>query len=167
MINDFSARYRRWFAYEKDCHAKTLTSLRSVPEDRRATPAFEQAVTLLGHVVAARRLWLFRLGEAPEGPRTFFPQELSLEELEQQVAEMQTAWTVYLHRLDDVELARVFTYRSMEGEPFSNTIEDILTQMFGHAWYHRGQIAALVRSLGGTPVPTDFVFWTRTPVDMP
>ncbi len=40
-------------------------------------------------------------------------------------------------------------------------VEDILTQLFGHSWYHRGQIAARVRELGGEPAATDFVFFTR------
>lgn len=46
-------------------------------------------------------------------------------------------------------------------------VEDILTQLFGHSWYHRGQIALLVRACGGQPAETDFVFWTREPVSSP
>ncbi|MFL6198680.1 MAG: DinB family protein [Thermoanaerobaculia bacterium] len=41
------------------------------------------------------------------------------------------------------------------------TILYILTQLFGHSWYHRGQIAQLVRALGAEPAVTDFVFWSR------
>jgi uncharacterized damage-inducible protein DinB len=44
-----------------------------------------------------------------------------------------------------------------------NSIEDILTQLFGHSCYHRGQIAQLLRSIGAEPAVTDFVFWTREP----
>jgi uncharacterized damage-inducible protein DinB len=38
---------------------------------------------------------------------------------------------------------------------------DLLTQVFGHAWYHRGQIAMLVKDLGGETVDTDYIFWNR------
>ncbi len=62
------------------------------------------------------------------------------------------------------ELARVFEYQSYEGPRFRNTIEEILTQLFGHSWYHRGQIAQLIRSVGAEPAVTDFVFWAREPV---
>lgn len=82
-----------------------------------------------------------------------------------QIAAMETMWTQYLDQLDDAALARVFEYQSYEGPRFRNTIEEILTQLFGHSWYHRGQIAQLVRSIGAEPAVTDFVFWSREPVD--
>jgi len=31
------------------------------------------------------------------------------------------------------------------------------------SWYHRGQIAALVRAMGAEPAVTDLVFWARQP----
>jgi uncharacterized damage-inducible protein DinB len=55
-------------------------------------------------------------------------------------------------------------YQSYEGPRFRSTIEDILTRLFGHSWYHRGQIAMLLRSIGAEPAVTDFVFWAREPV---
>ena len=64
-------------------------------------------------------------------------------------------------KLDDDEIARVMKYRSYDGEPYRNTVDDVLTQMYGHSLYHRGQIASLVRAAGGTPAATDFIFWTR------
>lgn len=157
-------RYRRWFDYERDSHAKTIASLRGVPEDRRLSPSFQKAVDLFAHIVAARRLWLFRLGQISEAPREVFPQGVALDSLDTLASEMHDVWSDYLDRLDDGELSRVFEYRSLEGERFTNSIEDILTQLFGHSWYHRGQIAQLVRSIGCEPAVTDLVFWTRKPV---
>jgi uncharacterized damage-inducible protein DinB len=161
MSNPLVARYQKWFEYEKDSHAKVLASLESVPEEKRSGPAFEKAVTLLAHVIAGRQLWLFRFGVSPEAPKDFFPKGLALGELARRVAETEVAWEKYLGRLDDGELARDFEYRSLDGGAFRNTVEDILTQLFGHSWYHRGQIASLVRAAGGEPAVTDFVFWTR------
>jgi uncharacterized damage-inducible protein DinB len=47
---------------------------------------------------------------------------------------------------------------------YRNTVRDILTHLFGHSWYQRGQIAGLVRAIGGEPPVTDFVFWVREEV---
>src|SRR5262249_37768742 len=60
-------RYRRWFEYEKDANQKVLDSYGSVPEARRNTAAYQKGLDLFGHILAARKLWLyrFRLGEAP------------------------------------------------------------------------------------------------------
>jgi uncharacterized damage-inducible protein DinB len=160
-----SDRYRRWFEYEKDSHAKVLASLESVPQDKRSSPAFAKAATIFGHIIAARRIWLFRFGIAKEAPKNIFPEGLTLGEVGSQLADMQATWTSYLSRLDDAELARVFTYQSLDSGRFKNTIEDILTQLFGHSWYHRGQIASLVRQAGGQPAITDFVYLTRQAVE--
>jgi len=157
-------RYRRWFEYEKDSHAKVLASLDSVPTELRSSQPFQKAVSLMGHIVAARRLWLFRLGHAAEAPSEFFPANVSLRDLSARVEKMQTEWSEYLEGLTEQDLSRVFTYQSLEGPRFRNTVEDILTQLFGHSWHHRGQIALLLRSLGVRPAVTDFVFWTRESV---
>ena len=162
MSENLMDRYRRWFEYERDSHAKTLASLDAVSDDQRQTEAFRKAVYLLGHIVAARRMWLFRLGVGTENAE-LFPRDVTLAELADQISEMETTWTQYLAGIDDDELERVFEYQSYEGPRFRNTIEEILTQLFGHSWYHRGQIAQLIRSIGAEPAVTDFVFWAREP----
>lgn len=164
MNHNLIDRYRRWFEYEQDSHAKTLAALNAVAEELRDSEAFRKAVYLMGHIVAARRMWLSRFGVL-RNKVELFPNETILAELPAQLAEMETQWSEYLSQLDDAALARVFEYQSYEGLRFRNTIEEILTQLFGHSWYHRGQIAQLVRSLGAEPAVTDFVFWARQPID--
>ncbi len=156
-------RYRLWFEYEKDSHAKTLDSLKAVVEELQQAEAFLKAVYLMGHIIAARRLWLFRFSVTKEKAE-LFPREISLAELPAQISAMEAQWSDYLAKLEDTDLMRVFEYQSYEGPRFRNTIEEILTQLFGHSWYHRGQIALLLRSIGAEPAVTDYVFWAREPV---
>ena len=163
MNDSMIERYRRWFEYERDSHAKTLDSLNAVADNLRSSEQFRKAVYLLGHIVAARRMWLFRFGVVKENAE-LFPQETSLSDLPAQLSEMETLWSEHLRRIDDTELARVFEYQSYEGARFRNSVEEILTQLFGHSWYHRGQIAMLLRSIGVEPAVTDYVFWAREPV---
>jgi uncharacterized damage-inducible protein DinB len=164
MATNIADRYRRWFEYEKDAHEKVLASLNSVPDAKRAAPEFQKAVSWLGHMMAARRLWLYRFGVAKDAPTEFFPRSITLEVVLARVERIHRVWTEYLARLDDAELARVLEYQSLEGPWFHNTVEDILTQLFGHSWYHRGQIASLIRAIGEAPAVTDFVFWAREPI---
>jgi uncharacterized damage-inducible protein DinB len=156
--------YRHWFTYERHAHALALDSLRRLNASQQATASFQKAVDLLAHIVGARRMWLFRFGIAPENAE-LFPRNTQLESVADLLKQMEEVWTDYLDKLTDDELSRVFEYQSYEGQRFRNTIGDILTQLFGHSWYHRGQIAALVRSIGGEPAVTDFVYWSREPVD--
>jgi uncharacterized damage-inducible protein DinB len=118
-------------------------------------------VDLLAHVAAARRLWLFRLGWTTRPPVDVFPRGVRLADAERDLVDVEREWAVILAGLTDGDLDRAFEYASLEGPRFRNRVEDILAQLFGHSWYHRGQIAQLVRSVGGEPAVTDYVYWTR------
>jgi uncharacterized damage-inducible protein DinB len=158
-------RYRRWFDYERDAHAKVIVSLETVPADRRVSPEYRRALDLLEHIVGARRVWLYRLGVAAAPPnRGLSPEGLSLAEVAARLAEVEAEWADYLARLRDADLDRVFEYQSYDSGRFKNRVEDILAQLFGHSWYHRGQIAMLVRAAGGEPAVTDLVYWCREPI---
>jgi uncharacterized damage-inducible protein DinB len=156
-------RYGRWYVYERDAHEMVVQSLERVPEERRGTPEFRKAVSLFAHIAAARRLWLSRLGEPVETPAAFFP-EIPLVDAVAAHRAVEPSWSAYLDRLREEDLGRVFSYRALDGRPYRNRVEDILTQLFGHSWYHRGQIAQLLRGLGAEPAVTDFVYWCREPL---
>lgn len=153
-------KYRRWFKYEQDSNAKVLASLQAVADPLRSLPQFQKAVDLLAHLVAARNIWLYRLGHGNQ-PLELFPKETPMGRLPELLARMESAWQTYLEGLTDAELARRFEYASYEGPRFRNTVEDVLTQLYGHSLYHRGQIAMLLRSIGAEPAATDFIYWAR------
>ncbi len=58
--------WRHLFAYERDAHQRVLQALNACPEHAQQAPAFQQAVDLLAHIAAARRMWLVRLGASGE-----------------------------------------------------------------------------------------------------
>lgn len=159
-----AAHYRRWFDYEKDAHAKVLVSLESVPAERRMTPEFQRAVAIFGHIAAARKVWLARLGVIEAAAPTLFPAGVELSKIAEDLRGIQDRWEDYLRRLTDEELDRNAEYQSLDAGQFRTRVEDILTQLFGHSWYHRGQIAMLVRAAGGEPAVTDLIYWCREPV---
>jgi uncharacterized damage-inducible protein DinB len=157
-------RYRRWFDYEKDAHAKVFSSFSTVPPEGTTTPEFRRAVNLMGHIVAARRIWLSRLGVTPAKAGPLFPDNPEVARVAAEWREAQDLWSDYLARLDDAALREEFEYQSLDAGRFRNRVEDILAQLFGHSSYHRGQIAMLVRAAGGTPAITDLIYWCREAV---
>jgi uncharacterized damage-inducible protein DinB len=66
--------------------------------------------------------------------------------------------------LSDEDLAGTIEYKSFDAGRFRNCREEILTQLFTHSAYRRGQIASLVRADGGEPAATDYICWCREPV---
>jgi len=166
-MKSLADRFRRWYEYERACNAKSFVMLASVPVEHRSAAEFQKAVDRMAHLVAARRRWLHRLGHWPEAPG-LFPQGAALTDLSALVADTEAAWVAYLSRLDGVELARELEWEVADGRRYRWDVEGVLTQVFGHAWYHRGQIAQLVAGLGGKAVDTDYIFWCKlTPVEPP
>jgi uncharacterized damage-inducible protein DinB len=163
MPQNMIDRFRKWFEYEKDAHAKVVRSLESVPSEKRESPEYRKAVAILAHIAAARGVWLGRLGviALPSGP--MFPEGAELADVAHRLGGVHDLWTNYLAGLTDEELRRTFEYQSLDAGRFRNCVEDILAQLFGHSSYHRGQIASLVRAAGGEPAATDYIFWCREP----
>lgn len=167
MPHDAVAQYRRWFEYEKDAHRKVLASLETVPAEGRSSPTFQKALDLLGHLVVARRMWLYRIGALAERPAQIFPTGVALESLPGDFEGMERAWDDYFRGLEESELDRVLEYRTTEGTWFRSRIVDILTQLHGHSLYHRGQVASLVKAGGGQPAASDFIYWSRESIPEP
>jgi uncharacterized damage-inducible protein DinB len=161
MDHAITSRYRRWFDYERNAHAKILASLDTVPEEGRTTPEYRRALGIAAHIITARRIWLDRLKGLPPAAGPLFPVEVSLEEVAETYRETEPRWETYLAGLDDAAMERVIEYKSLDGKEHRSRVEDILAQLFGHSWYHRGQIAMLVRSAGGEPAATDLIHWLR------
>jgi uncharacterized damage-inducible protein DinB len=161
-MKNLADRFRRWYDYEIDCNAKTLTMLASVPQAARAAPEFAKAAGKMAHLVAARKRWLCRLGHWPQMAE-LFPSGTDLEALGEEIKAIQTAWLLYLNPLNEAELARVVEWVAPDGKRFRWDVEGILTQTHGHAFYHRGQVALMVSQLGGKAIDTDYLYWCKLP----
>ena len=164
MQNTTIEQYKIWFEYEKDAHSKTIASLKTVPEEGQKTKEFQKAVDLFAHIVGARIMWLYRFGFLNNKSENLFPTNVKVEELLSMANKMYLVWDDYFNKLDEKEFSRIFEYKSSESQWYTNKVQEIITQLFGHSWYHRGQIAMLVRMTGGTPAETDYVYWKRSPI---
>jgi uncharacterized damage-inducible protein DinB len=161
MTNTMADRFRKWFAYEQDAHAKVVRSLENIPAHRRNSPEYHKAVDWLAHLVMARKTWLGRLGVIPLPGGSLFPDKAELGDVLAGMQSVQELWSQYLANLSDDALGQTIEYKSVDAGRFRNRLEDILTQLFGHSCYHRGQIATLVRAAGGEPATTDYIYWCR------
>ena len=155
-------RFKELLEYEVQAGELVIKSLHSVPEDKRGSPEFQRAVDKLAHVFSARLMWLARFdGQAQ---LELFPSGASIEELPRLCEQVAEHWRSRLESIKEAQLDKLFEYSAFDGKRFANTYQEILTQLFGHAWYHRGQIATLVAQCGGTPPVTDYIYLTRRPL---
>lgn len=158
MLVDY---FRGLLACESEANRRAIDSLESIPADRRAGPAYERAMRLIPHCQVARRVWLWRLqGTAYESPTEWFPFRSAAEQREE-CARRDREWGAYLASLTDDDLARGCVYTSSEGVRYASTVRDVLSHVFNHSTYHRGQVARLVTECGGARASTDYIALTR------
>lgn len=115
---------------------------------------------LFAHVLETERIYLERMRGEDPWPQDFWP-ELSPDARAALAAELPTRYHAFLDGLADDGLASRVRYRNSRGTEFHTSIADLLTHLFMHGAYHRGQIATAIRLAGGEPVATDFIVFTR------
>ncbi|HVZ39913.1 MAG TPA: DinB family protein [Candidatus Kapabacteria bacterium] len=149
----FTEYCRDFLDYDRWATRRTIESLRGL-----AGP--DEGLRLLGHLLAARSVWLVRISGGDTSLLTVWP-EWSLAECEERLNTVHAEWSAYLGTLDDGAIDSLRTYRTIAGAEFSTSLRDILTQVNNHGTYHRGQIARIVRERGGMAASTDFIFYAR------
>jgi uncharacterized damage-inducible protein DinB len=144
---------RRQFAYDDWANREVLAGLRASPRPV-ARPR-----QLLAHILSAERLWLERILEQPQSLPVW--PDFTFDECQAQLAGLARLWQEFLAQLSDAGLSKKITYKNSKGEPWTSTVEDILTHVVLHSAYHRGQIASQVRAGGDQPAYTDYIHAVR------
>lgn len=146
-------QFTRLLAYEEWANRQMLDALRGLEDPP------PEAVRLLSHLVASHRLWLGRL-QGKTSAIAVWP-ELSLPQCQVQIRDLRNTWRVYIDALDEASLERMVQYVNTRGEPWSNSVRDILQHLIAHSAYHRGQLAVQLRDAGHSPPMTDFIHASR------
>ena len=118
----------------------------------------EKILSVMGHVVAAQFLWLYRIKALPP-PDVKLWGQYSISQLATMAAEAGKQWLEFVEKTDNFN--RELTYTNYVGEPYVNNVEMIMIHLVNHSSYHRGQIAMLLRQKGFEPINTDFITYDR------
>jgi uncharacterized damage-inducible protein DinB len=144
---------RRQFAHDAWANRAVLAELKT-----RTRPAVRE-LQLLAHILSAERLWLERIQNQPQSLPVW--PAFSLDQCEAQTSELAQLWREYLGQISVSTLSEGVGYKNSKGEPWTSTVEDILTHVVLHSAYHRGQIASQARAGGSQPAYTDFIHAAR------
>ena len=104
-------------------------------------------------------MWLERILKQPQSLPVW--PDFGFEECHAQIADLARLWREFLGQLSPSGLSEKVTYKNSKGEPWTSTVEDILTHVVLHSAYHRGQIASQVRAGGEQPAYTDYIHAVR------
>lgn len=153
QILELLEHLRRQFAHDSWANREVLASLRA-----SARPA-TRPLQLLAHVLSAERLWLERIRKQPQSLPVW--PGFTFEQCEAQIVDLAQLWREFLGQLSPAGLSEKIAYKNSKGEPWTSTVEDVLTHVLLRSAYHRGQIASQVRAGGETPAYTDFIHAAR------
>jgi uncharacterized damage-inducible protein DinB len=144
---------RRQFTYDAWANREVLVHLKT------SSRPVARPLQLLAHILSAEQLWLERMGRRSQS-QPVWP-EFAVDQCEAQIAECAQQWQVLFAQLDPARLYENIAYKNSKAEPWSSTVQDILTHVLLHSAYHRGQIASHVRAGGEQTAPTDFILAVR------
>lgn len=149
------ARYNQW------ANQTLVTEILSkAPEllDKEIGSSFNTIKKTLMHVADAEYIWHCRLNDLPFDKipgKTGAGTEV-LASLDEQL----------IHFIDskpDAWFAGNTAYKNLKGDPFTSQNFSILTHLFNHCTFHRGQVVTMLRSGGynGPLSSTDFIAFER------
>ena len=145
---------RQLFHHQAWADAAILTAVRSHPTARED----EALRKTLHHIVVTQRAFLSLFLERPFDPKTEFQIPADLKDVETLFREAHRDEAAYVDKLEEAGLSRVLELPWIGGRASTG---EALMQVIMHSQSHRGQCAARLRALGGTPPLTDFIIWIK------
>jgi len=114
------------------------------------------------HIWDAERAWWMRLQKDQEiiSVEDWFKGDFK--ELLVDLQEQSQQWQDWINATTDETLQQLFSYKSFNGEPFTQPLYEVIFHVFNHGTYHRGQLVTILRQLGVDKIPaTDMILFSR------
>ena len=146
--------YNRW-ANHRVCEATRRLDVRDFVRDQRVSHSSVRGTLI--HIMWGEWVWLQRWrGESPK--QMFASDDFpSLVEVEARWDTVEREQKQFIERLTDAELRERVSYENLQGQRWEYIRGRMMQHVVNHSSYHRGQVAVLLRQLGKTPSPTDFL----------
>ena len=150
------------YEYNEWANERVIGSLRELPEAdyvREMGGGWPSVRATFVHIAGATDAWAERFAGKEA---LVLPKESDLPKLEDAVAlllEAQRKHRAHLKTLTREKLDRPFSWKNLSGEVKAAPYEIVVRHVVNHQTYHRGQIASMLRRLGGKPIATDMVRW--------
>lgn len=155
---------RELYAYNRWANHRVLDAVAALDPasfTRDLGSSFPSVQATLAHILGAEWIWLSRWrGTSPTGiPASW---DLStLDALRARWVHVEREQAAYVAGLTDADLDRAIDYRDLKGNPFTNTLGQMLRHVVNHSTYHRGQVATMLRQLGAEAVSVDLIRYYR------
>jgi uncharacterized damage-inducible protein DinB len=150
----FLYRYNDW------ANGRLLAAASALPPEetrRDVGGSFRSVFDTLTHILWVEWRWLNRWLGGGGGSDPLRCPDLS--SLSARWVELEQHRAAALGTLTEEGLGRLVSYENPPGTPWSYSVRHVLMHVVNHSTYHRGQVSALIRKLGGAPPATDLLIY--------
>ena len=144
---------------------RTLAAIGTLSEEqilRSLGSSFPSIRDTAAHIASGEWVWLRRWkGDSPTS-HPDWSQHGSMAAIVARFAEIETERAQWLATLTSEDLDRRIRFRLFSGVEDTQPLGPQLMHVVNHSTYHRGQIAGMIRQVGGQPVSTDLIAYQRT-----
>ena len=138
--------------YEKWANKRILDGLKTM------TAQDERCLDLMSHILLVQMVWHNRIVNKPQPP---IWNNMPLAELYKMHEENGKTLDAFFAKLSEEDFYKKIEYKDSKGNPYENTLKDLLTHLFNHGTHHRGQIKERMRGKVAEMPLTDLIFFLR------
>lgn len=152
---------RQLFDYHVWANERLMQHVKGLPEEiflNKVDSVFPTIAATFGHMIAVDELWYLRMkGNSLQQivPKSFH----TIEDVIKASTVLHNEIKDFLIKVQNVE--DIVVYQNTKGDPFNNTIIELVQHIVNHGTYHRGNISAMIRQMGYEGVSTDYIFYSR------
>lgn len=159
LIDELAA-YNTW-ANELMCNWLDIISDEQFKQE--VVSSFSSIQKTTKHIWGAQEIWICRLENASFDRNIFISDSYSKDEIILNIKSSSLRLKKFADEISEMDLLKPLAYKNLKGEPFSNNIYQVLTHVFNHSTFHRGQVVTMLRQTGITEFDaTDLVAFFRT-----
>ncbi len=151
--------------YNVWAHKKIMDVVLALPEEKQKAEmlsSFSSLQKTMLHLWDAESIWWQRM---KLNERLMIPSENykgTTKDVVKGLLSQSVLWEGWVNNVSDNMLLHVFEFRNKNGEQIKMPIWQMLTHVFNHGTYHRGQLVNMLRQLGVEKIPgTDFSTFVR------
>lgn len=140
------------FKYENWANARILDAISQLKEPD------EKCLDIMSHILLVQMVWYSRIAGVA-APQVWAKK--SLQQCKEIYSVNNKILAPFIEKQTADTLNNIIEYKNTKGDKFSNTVTQILTHLFNHSTYHRGQIVERLKGkLPAMPV-TDYIVFAR------
>ncbi|MFM2393064.1 MAG: hypothetical protein RLZZ546_1046 [Bacteroidota bacterium] len=153
------SNYNHW-ANEKICN--WVNKLTTQQWEQELIGSFASIKKTVLHILAAESLWFDRINERPAKWNEEIYNNQSIEKISDEWLKMSSNLVTFCESQSEIFLEKIITYSRLNGDIYSQPLYEILSHVFNHSTYHRGQIITLLHQVGFHDVgSTDLLLFFR------